>query len=248
MVAVRKHFGKAVARRLWALVLLPVFVWPASGAESPAKLPPKLKYIPPCPALVTAATLNHIAIEGMDSASSTNGLRPGDSASILVTFVQKKKQTQWLLQVEVAAPDHAKRPGKPAKFVVSSSFGPPMTFESKPALVKLRMLGPFGVTGWTKPPKPETTQARFSLNEDFLGLGLDQAAALLCRWSKTMDFNKAVTSKALAAMNPTPAEQRTVCSTYPALISQLKIVQRTKGLSAIPALPLYQLTLPIGPS
>ena len=45
-----------------------------------------------------------------------------------------------------------------------------------------------------------------------------------------MDFNKSVTSKALAAMNPSPAEQRTVLSTYPALISYFKIVQHTKGL------------------
>ena len=230
MLSFKRHFGHALSLQLAVLTLLLGTVWSAAGAEPLAKRPLKLHPIPACPALVSAAQEHQFPIEGMDSACGTNRLRPGDAASILVTFVQKKKQTQWLLQVEAVAPDPAKRTEKPSKFEVTSSFAPPMTFESKPAPVKLRMLGPFGVAGWTKPPKSEVTRARFSVNEDFLGLGLDEAAALLSRWSTKMDFNQAVTSKALAAMNPTPAEQRTVCSTYPALISYFKIVQHTKGL------------------
>jgi hypothetical protein len=215
------------------LIALLGFSLAAPCADAPAKLPPKLKPIPACPALVAAAKLNQIPIEGTDAASGTNGLRPGDSASVLVTFVQKKKQTQWLLYLEAATPDPAKPAAKPTRLVVHSSFGPPIKFESKPAPVKLQMLGPFGAAGWKKPPKSEVAQAQFSVNEDFLGLGLDQAAALLGRWSKTIDFNKPVTSKAMSAMDPTSAEQRTVCGTIPALMSYFNVVRHTEALSEL---------------
>lgn len=68
------------------------------------------------------------------------------------------------------------------------------------------------------------------MNEDFLALGLDQAAALLHRWSKTTNFNRGMSSKALLAMNPTPAEQRALSATFPAIISYFEIVQHTEGL------------------
>jgi len=236
MLSLKRHFGRAFARQILAVCWIGV-AGAAPSEDSPARVPAKLNPIPACPALVTAANHNHIPIERMDSASGTNGLRPGDSASVLITFVEKKKQTQWLLQVEATAPDPTKPAAKPSKFTVDSSFGPPMKFKSKPAPAKLRMLGPFGAAGWKKPPQSEVAKAQFSLNEDFLGLGLDEAAAAMFRWSKTVDFSKSVTSKALLAVNPTPAEQRAVCGTFPALISYFEIVQHTEGLKDL----LYKL-------
>ena len=231
-------FGKLLACRLWPGIVSLGLCLAAHGAEVADKISQKLKPIPAAPALVTAATLHHIPLEGMaPSSPGTNGLRPGDSASVLITFVEKKKQTQWILEVEATAPDPKKPAAKPAKMTVRSSFGPPMKFESKPAPVKMQMLGPFGAAGWKKPPKSEIARAEFSLNEDFLGLGLDQAAAAVSRWSKTIDFSKAVTSKALLAVTPTPAEQRAVCATFPALMSYFEIVQHTEGLSDL----LYKL-------
>ncbi|HMJ91634.1 MAG TPA: hypothetical protein VK530_17565, partial [Candidatus Acidoferrum sp.] len=169
-------------------------------------------------------------VEGMDVCSGTNGLRPGDSATVLVTFVQKKKQTQWLLFLEAATPDPTRATNKPATFVVSSAFGPPIKFKSKPYPVKLRMFGPFVAAGPGSPPKSKETTAQFPVNEDFLALGMDQAAALLHRWSGMTNFNRAMTSKALRAMNPTVEEQRTLSAVFPALISYFNIVQHTEGL------------------
>jgi hypothetical protein len=105
-----------------------------------------------------------------------------------------------------------------------------MKFESRLVPVKLRLLGPFAVAGFDQPPKPKETVAQFSLNEGFLGLGLDQAAALLYRWSQSTNFDGAVTSKALLAMNPTPDEQRAMCATFPALLSYFSIAQNKEGL------------------
>jgi hypothetical protein len=225
-----RRFETQAACRLWACVVSLAFILTACGAEVPAKTSPKLKFIPVCAALVTEANRNHIPIEGMDTSSSTNGLRGGDSATVLATFFQKKKQTQWLLYLEAATPDAAKSANKPATFTVGSAFGPPMKFKSRPYPVKLRMFGPFAAAGSAKQPKWKETGAQFSVNEDFLALGLDQSAALLYRWSKVTNFNKGLTSKALRAMNPTPDEQRALCATFPALISYFEIVQHTEGL------------------
>jgi hypothetical protein len=215
-----------------SIIILLVFIPAAYCANSPGK--DKLKSIPACSNLVTAANLNHIPMEGMSPPSvGTNALHPGDSATVLVTFVQKAKQTQWLLCVEAAEPDLIKPVPKPSRFVVNSRFGPPMKFKSQPVPVKLHMLGPFAAAGFSRPAKPEDRTEKFLLNEGFLALGLDQAAALLHRWCQTTNFDKAATSEALLAMNPTEAEQRALCATFPALFSYFNIVQHTEGLESL---------------
>ena len=207
----------------------------AHSAEPPGKMNPKLAAIPPFPALVAAAATNHIPLEQFDSpsASGTNLLHPGDSATVLITFVQKAKRSQWLLYLETTSPDaKQKLPRKPEVFVVTSSFGPPEKFESLPVPARLRLLGPFAGAA-AKPSRPVETDARFTLNQDFLGLGLEQSAALLARWSQTTNFDQPVTSKALLALKPTPAEERAVCATFPALFSYADIVQHTEGLDEL---------------
>ena len=223
-------FGQWPVRWLRPLIVLVALCSAVCGAEGPSKIASKLKLIPVCPALVTEANRNRIPLAGMDASPATNVLRPGDSATVLVTFVQKKKQTQWLLYLEAAALDRAKATNKPVTFSVGSAFGAPIKFKSKPYPVKLRMFGPFAVAGPAKQSKWKETDARFTVNEDFLALGMDQAAATLYRWSKVTNFNKGITSKAMLAMNPTPAEQRVLSATFPALISYFEIVQHTEGL------------------
>lgn len=218
-------------------VVLLGFSLAATGAEVTNRTVQKLKPLAAAPALVAVANTNHIPMKGMSASSSTNGLRPGDAATVLITFIEKKKQTQWLLEVEATTPDPKKPAAKPAKLTIGSSFAPPMKFESKPVPAKLRMFGPFGAAGWARAPKAELTKAQFSLNEDFLALGMDQAAAAVFRWSQTVDFSKRVSSNALVSVNPTLAELRAVCGTVPALMSYFEIVQHTEGLQSL----LYKL-------
>lgn len=217
-------------RSLLTLIVLLGLITAGHCADAQDKVASKLKPAPVSPALVTTANLERIPLTGLNAASGTNALRPGDFASVLVTFLQKKKQTQWLLYFEATTPDPAKATNKPATFTVSSSFGPPIKFQSKPYPVKLRMFGPFATVDVARQPKSKETVAQFTVNEDFLALGLDQAAALLHRWGKTTNFNKGMSSKALLAMNPTTNEQRALCATFPALISYFEIVQHTEGL------------------
>ena len=217
-----------------ALVLLVGFGCTTAAAPAGTHIDRSIQFTAACPELITAAKATQIAISGIgepiDSASGTNSLRPGDAMSVLATFVEKKKRTQWLLRVEATPVDPTKPTPKPSKFTVQTSFGPPMEFESRPVPAKLRMLGPFGAEGWKKPPKTESVQAQLMLNEDFLALGMDEAAETVFRWSSQLDFSKPLSSKALKAMNPTPAEQRAVSGAFPALISYFEIVKHTEGL------------------
>jgi hypothetical protein len=236
MLCLGQELGTPPARRWLPFIVLLAVSGPGQGTEEPSKRSEKLKPIPVCSNLVAAANLDRIPLEGMSPLlllSETNALHAGDSATLLVTFVQKAKQTQWLLYVEAAAPDPAKPAPKPSKFVVQSKFGPPMKFKSQPVPVTLRMLGPFAAAGVTKPLRPEDRTEKFLLNEGFLALGLDQAAALLDRWGQTTNFDKAATSEALLAMKPTEAEQRALCATFPALFSYFTIVQHTEGLESL---------------
>jgi len=229
MLITRKLLGNAFARRQLTLGALLFVATCAHGNDRPGKVSDKLKFIPACSNLVSAAELNRVPLTGLDSWAGTNALRSGDSATVLVTFVQKTKQTQWLLHLETTGADPTNWAAKSSTFEVKSSFGPPEKFESKPVPVRLRMFGPFA-GNLDKQPKTKESNAQFALNEGFLGLGLDEAAALLCRWSKSTNFDQTVTSKSLLAMNPTPAEQRAMCAVFPALLSYFDIVQRNQAL------------------
>ena len=105
-----------------------------------------------------------------------------------------------------------------------------MKFKSRPYPVKLHMFGPFAPAGSMGEPKAKETDAQFSVNEDFLALGLERAAAVLHRGSKMTNFNDGLSSKAMLALHPTPEEQRALSATFPALISYFAIVQHTEGL------------------
>jgi len=218
----------SLEQRLLIWVVLLGLAVPAMGADRSHRANPKLIAVAPFPALAAAAQSNHISLGTFDAASSTNTLQPGDSAAVLVTFVQKEKRLQWLLYFQAVAPKHPLT-NKPAMFIVKSRFGPPQKFKSVPVAAELRLLGPFALG--VKSPKAVESDAQFSLNQDFLGLGLDQAAALLARWSDVTNFPGAITSKEIKSMNPTPAEQRALCGVFPALFSYADIVQHTDGLN-----------------
>jgi hypothetical protein len=245
MLSVRKICGPTLVCRLLPLSVLLAFVLPASSADVPSPWISKLAPISACPALATAAQTNHIPIDRMDPLSGTNALHPGDSVTMLGTLIQKESRAQWLLYVEAAAPDPGKTPAKkPSPFVVTM-FGTTMKFESKPVPAKLRMLGPFSVEGMSKPLKPEEKDAQFSLNESFLSLGLEQAAAVWWQWSQMTNTDlapsnsppaKSGTNKARgwnADRQPTAAEQRALAGSIPALMSYFEIVQHTEGLEKL---------------
>jgi hypothetical protein len=195
-------------------------------AEDLAPLPPKLKPIPVCSALATAAVANHIPLNGIDASTTNRVLHAGDSMTILGTVFAKKKESQWLLYVESQAPADTK--SNPPPFVINL-FGSPIKFESKPVPANLRMLGPFAVSDTTTEIKEQT--AKFDLNESFLALGLEQAAEVLHH--ENVMNNTAPKARNILKAKPTLEEQRALAGLVPALSSYFEIVQNTQGLESL---------------
>jgi len=224
--------GKSIVGRLGLLVSI-LFLLPVYGVEVTNTLAQKFEFVPACSNLMADAILDHVPMDGIGPSSGSTNVLAGDSITVLITLFQKEKQTQWLLYLEALPTDPAKSREGTNIFTVTSSFGPPEIFYSRPVDVKLRLLGPYGVQGHMFKVWKDEKTARFSLNEDFLGLGFDRGASLIYHWGQTTNFTGAISSKALVAMKPTHEEQRAICGIFPALLSYIDIVQNTRGLEEL---------------
>jgi hypothetical protein len=138
--------------------------------------------------------------------------------------------------------------------VLYDSLGSKMEFASRPEPVTLRTLGPFAASASTgKPPKAKDEFASFDLDEGFLSLGLDQAAAASMRIhqiEEAKDHSKLGVAFNVGSLQPgaaeieryrkwnevlklTPAEERAFCGCCPALVSYFNVVSQTRGLNDI---------------
>jgi hypothetical protein len=199
--------------------------------------------------LVAAAEATRIPLDRIDPQIQTDRLEPGDSITGLITMFEKGgRRTQWLVYLEVVAPDTKESPQKPPPpMVLYSSFGGTQTCVSVPAFAVVRTLGPFVESAKRgKPGKAPEKTARFTLNKGFLGLGLHQAAAafrsleqgsIRGTWTvRHKPFSEAEVAKGrelAARLRITPDQERALIGAIPALLSYFEVVQNTPGLSDI---------------
>jgi hypothetical protein len=114
--------------------------------------------------------------------------------------------------------------------VIYNTLGHKLEFLSAPAFVALRTIGPF-VEGESR-KQPRDTITRFVLDQGYLGLGLEQAAAAILRMyrsgvkgtfmSGTEPFGDEVIGqcrKADESWHVDPAEERALAGSFPALLS-----------------------------
>jgi hypothetical protein len=228
-----------------ALVLLAL---PLHAAMTVPDSLSKLGAVSPFPTVVAAARANQIPLQSFDTPSDSDSkVVPGDSVTALVTLAQKgARRTQWLLYLEVVEPGPNDKVEKsPAPAVFFSSCGNKFDFVPEPAFVSLRSIGPFteSVTDRKSPGLQDKT-ARFSVDQGFLGIGLDRAAAALQRTVQTgtpggfdfsdKPFSTAQTqqSRVLAqTVHLTSEEERALSGMIPALTSYFEIVQQSGGLN-----------------
>ena len=129
----------------------------------------------------------------------------------------------------------------PGSIAIYNTLGHKLEFPSAPAFVALRTIGPFVAGETRKKPRDETT--RFVLDQDYLGLGLEQAAAAILRMhrsgvkgpcmSGTDPFGEDVIGKCRKAdetWHINPAEERALAGSLPALLSYFKTVQEAPEL------------------
>lgn len=220
----------------------------AFGAEPSGATLDSLKQEQPFPSLIAFARKEQIPLAPIQAPSASENLQPGDFVSTLLTLHERGERcTQWLMTLEVVKPtpeDQAElKPRKP--LILYSSFGHRLSYTSAPVMVSLRMAGPFIESPGKRKPKLQEKRARFALDEGFLSIGLDRAAAAMLHLvqSKThgsfgfqpAPFRKADKADALswAGFHFSPEEERALGGAIPALLSYFKILEETPGLSDI---------------
>jgi hypothetical protein len=227
-------------------LILAVRALGALGGDSNAAV--KFRPIPPCSPLVSAAKALQIPTDSIDPAVSTTNLNPGDSISALLTLFEKGgRRTQWLLFLQALgeASGEGAKPHGPMKLY--SNRGSKLEFVSLLKSGSLRVLGPFVESdAKKKQPKMNDETDRFVLDEGFLALGFDQAAATILRIREskgkgTFNFKSSPFSDAEIArgrelaekVHLTDAEERSLAGGVPALISYFDILQHASGLEDI---------------
>lgn len=240
----------AVLMMSLVFIALKLFAPPLCGADTAPGPFSRLDSVSPFPAAVAVAQANHIPLELLDPpAAIDTKITPGDSITALVTLSQKgAPRTQWLLYLQAVEPGPKEKTGKPLAPMVSfSSCGNRFDFASSPALVSLRSIGPFIEPRTdSKPPVLQDKATRFTVDQGFLGIGLDRAAAALHRTVQSgkpggfdfrdTPFSKAETeqSRMLAqTVHLTSDEERALSGMIPALSSYFDIVQQTGGLNDV---------------
>lgn len=231
-----------------------VLVWlfllcahPLQGAEAVPDFQTRLARVPLCGALLEAARTNRIPVEGIDPLIEADTIAPGDSVTALVNLCEKgPRQTQWLIHLVAVKPAPKElEENSPKTMVIYNSFGNKLEFLSAPAFVTVRVLGPFNASGG-RSPKAQDRSARIVLNKGYLGLGLDQAVAAMFRMKQSKTFGPMASGTApfseeqisrgrqlAAALKITPAEERALGGSFPALLSYFSTVQETPGLQEI---------------
>ena len=167
----------------------------------------------------------------------------------LVTLcVKGGTRKQWIVYFEADEPTTKERSVKRSPPIkLYSSFGGAFEFVSTSVPMKLHTLGPFVESGGKKKiPKVEVTTGRFSVEEGFLGLGLEKAPAIILRLKQMHEkgqfdiANAPLDEKVLsqgrklaAKAKLTAPEERALVGSVPALLSYFSIVAGTEGLSDI---------------
>ena len=232
---------------LFFILLLAPFVCPAQSTNLFSRLEP----VPPFPELRAAAKTLHIPLDGIHPSTNSGALASGDSVTALITLHQKgNRRSQWLVYFQIVGNTNSAKPAKPMVFYTStgSRFEFPQTY----AAFHIRSLGPYVDTAsiWGS-PVPKDKSAALSVNEGFLGLGMDKGSAAIYRLHlarlkmQITNFNLTVSEKPFTAerinrdrkfaarLQITPEEERALAGWYPAINSYFDSVGQTPNLDTI---------------
>lgn len=212
----------------------------------------RLAPVPAFPATRAAAAAAGIELKAIVAGARTNGLVPGDTTTMLVTLREKGGRTQWLMHLRVlpATNGPAAKPAAPT--VLYTCTGGRYEFARSPATVSMRTLGPFAeFPAGRKKPSGHDNHVQIEVDQNFLGLGLDQATAAMARFESLREQEQVVGKEFKVSAKPftssqisdgrkvaerlhiTPVEERALAGGIPALVSYLNTVQQTPDLESI---------------
>ncbi|HUE36014.1 MAG TPA: hypothetical protein VMO20_01385 [Candidatus Acidoferrum sp.] len=231
---------------LFVLLLAP-FVCPAQSTNLLSRLEP----VPPFPELRAAAKTLRIPLDGIHPVTNTGALAPGDSVTALITLHQKgNRRSQWLVYFKIIGNTNSAKPEKP--LVLYTSTGSRFEFPQTYAAFRIRSIGPYvDTTSIWGSPVPKDKSATLSINEGFLGLGMDKGAAaiyhlhLARQRMEITNFDFDISEKPFKAeriardrklgaqLQVTPDEERAMAGWYPAMYSYFDSVGQTPNLDTI---------------
>ncbi len=246
----------AIVRSVFAIVVL-------LGAGNCFAGDDRFEVFSPFPSLVAAAAANQIPLAQMDAPGTGRELSPGDSATAIVTLHEKKRETQWLVYLE-AGTNKTANTSNPPPLNIYTSLGHQFEFSSAEVDCSVRKIGPFfGPDGKGKRTAVEDKSIGISVDQGFLGIGLQRMAAATDRaitvresnpgkvetnWFGTgpEPFKEPEIAKARrsdAVVQLTAEEERAIAGSNPALMSYFELVMQTPGLDDL----LYKVvSLPSG--
>lgn len=198
----------------------------------------------PFPALVAFAGMKRMPLAGVDAFSDGAAFRAGDFVVVLFTYRDGKTVQQWLGEFRAVELTPAENPRpKLTQQTVYTSTGLKFDFDSRPAAVQLRMIGPCDVE----------TRATASLREkqewiivqsDFLRLGLYRPVKITVRLRDAkIDLPYLIAGSAFPAdriakdkphvekAGLTREDEESFAAIMPALDQFLALAKNTPGLS-----------------
>ena len=232
---------------LFFILLLAPFVCAAQSTNLLSRIEP----VPPFPELRAAAKTLRIPLNGIRPSTHSGTLASGDSVTALITLHQKgNRRSQWLVYFQIVGNTNSASSAKPR--VIYTSTGNRFEFPQAYATFRIRSLGPYvdSASIWGS-PVPKDKSAAVSINEGFLGLGMDKGAAAIYRLHlarekmQLTNFNFSVAEKPFTAeriagdrkfaaqLQITTNEERALTGWYPAINSYFDSVGQTPNLDTI---------------
>jgi hypothetical protein len=234
----------------WPLFFI-LLLLPFVGAAQSTNWLSRLEPVPPFPDLRAAARTLRIPLDGIHPSTNSGALASGNSVTALITLHQKgNRRSQWLVYFQITGNTNRARPARPLE--IYTSTGSRFEFPQTSAAFHIRSLGPYVDTAsiWGS-PVPKDKSAALSVNEKFLGLGMDKGAAAVYRLhlarqkmqitnfnftvsEKPFDAERIQRDRAFAArLQVTTNEERALAGWYPAMYSYFNSVGQTPNLDTI---------------
>lgn len=234
-------------KRLFPVVALAIGAGTAGtmpGAEAkkePEPRPPAFFWPAPVASVRQAAAAAHLPVApNWAEAGNRVAMAPGDGVTMLITLQDGAKQKQWLLALDAVPPA---RDGKVRTSNGTLTFaGYSFHFSGENAPLLARLIGPLQESDRDSEAAtaPKVVQQRIDVSAAFLGLGIQDAPAVLKTMRAARDAHplpenapEELVRKRLEASGLKEPQLRAFAGTIVALLEFFQVTVRTPGLKDV---------------